>query len=73
MCPQAVVLLTAGSLGCGLAQSMTQLIAFRALQGLGGSGVYAIPLTTLPEITPPESFPLMSAFSGITFTCSSLL
>ncbi len=27
------------SLGCGFAQNLQQLIAFRAIQGLGGSGV----------------------------------
>src|ERR1700761_2272782 len=32
----AVVLFLIGSALCGLAQSMTELIAFRALQGLGG-------------------------------------
>src|ERR1700745_914093 len=31
----AIVIFLAGSVLCGLAQSMTQLIAFRALHGLG--------------------------------------
>lgn len=34
----AFVIFIAFSLGCGFAQSMNQLIVFRALQGLGGSG-----------------------------------
>ena len=39
----AMLLFLFGSLLCGLAQSMEQLIAFRGLQGLGAGGV--MPLT----------------------------
>ena len=38
----AWVVFTAFSLGCGLANSLEQLIAFRALQGVGGSGLYSL-------------------------------
>jgi MFS family permease len=34
----AFIIFIAFSLGCGFAQNLTQLIACRALQGLGGSG-----------------------------------
>ena len=30
------------SLGCGLAQSIKQLIVMRTLQGVGGSGLYSM-------------------------------
>jgi MFS family permease len=33
-------LFVAFSIGCGFAQNMTQLLACRALQGLGGSGMF---------------------------------
>jgi MFS family permease len=34
----AIVIFLAGSALCGVAGNMTELIAFRALQGLGGGG-----------------------------------
>jgi MFS family permease len=38
----AVVILLAGSALCGTAQDMTELIAFRAVHGLGGSGLIVL-------------------------------
>src|SRR6202140_1051663 len=35
----AIVLFLVGSALCGLSQNMTELISFRALQGLGGGGL----------------------------------
>src|SRR6184192_412245 len=35
----AVIIFLAGSALCGAAQNMTELIAFRAVQGLGGGGL----------------------------------
>src|SRR3954465_2257489 len=37
--PPAVVLFLIGSVLCGMSQNMTQLIVFRAIQGLGGGGL----------------------------------
>src|SRR5438552_15171965 len=38
----AVVLFLVGSALCGAAQGMTELIAFRAIQGLGGGGLIVL-------------------------------
>src|SRR6201996_8798895 len=38
-----LVLFTLGSIGCGMAGSIEWLIAFRFLQGIGGSAVMGIP------------------------------
>ena len=64
---------TAFSLGCGLATSLNQLIAFRALQGVGGSGLYSLCNVLIPEITPRKHFATMSAATGVVFAISSVL
>lgn len=50
----AMVLFLAGSLLCGLAQSMPQLVLFRALQGLGAGGILPVTLTILGDLFPIE-------------------
>ncbi|KAK2600114.1 hypothetical protein QQS21_005129 [Conoideocrella luteorostrata] len=48
----AYVLFIAFSLACGWARNMQQLIAFRAVQGVGGSGLYSVSMIMMPEISP---------------------
>ena len=43
-----------GSVLAGLATSMLQLVAFRALQGIGAGAMFSIPYTVLGVIYPPE-------------------
>src|SRR4051812_3663722 len=50
----AVVLFLAGSMLCGLSQSMTQLIIFRAIQGLGGGGLMVTSQAVVGDIIPPR-------------------
>ena len=45
----AIVIFLIGSALCGLAQNMTELIAFRALQGLGGGGLIVDSLAVVGE------------------------
>ncbi|MFB6353295.1 MAG: MDR family MFS transporter [Halobacteriales archaeon] len=44
----------AGSVLAGLAGSMLQLVAFRAIQGIGAGAMFAIPYTILGVVYPPE-------------------
>ncbi|KAI0555062.1 major facilitator superfamily transporter [Xylaria curta] len=61
------------SIGCGSAQSLEQLIAFRAIQGIGGAGLYSITMIVLPEVTPPRFLQGLAAVIGIIITLSSVL
>ncbi|KAK4058352.1 hypothetical protein OIO90_000510 [Microbotryomycetes sp. JL221] len=45
-----VVVFLLGSLACALAQSMTQLIIFRGLQGAGGGGLLTLVLIVISDI-----------------------
>lgn len=39
---------------CGAAQNMNQLIAFRALQGIGGGGIWGLTFAIVGDIIPPR-------------------
>ncbi|NYI07971.1 MDR family MFS transporter [Allostreptomyces psammosilenae] len=50
----AVVIFLVGSALCGVAQDMNQLIAFRALQGLGAGGLMVGVMAIIGEMVPPR-------------------
>jgi EmrB/QacA subfamily drug resistance transporter len=50
----AIIVFLAGSALSGLSSSMSELITFRAIQGLGAGGLMVGALATLGEIAPPR-------------------
>jgi Major Facilitator Superfamily len=43
-----------GSALCGISQNMTELILFRAIQGLGGGGLFVVTIAVIGDIIPPR-------------------
>jgi EmrB/QacA subfamily drug resistance transporter len=50
----ALVLFLIGSALCGLAQTMSQLITFRAIQGLGGGGLIVVSMAVIGDLVAPR-------------------
>ncbi|KAI1823589.1 major facilitator superfamily transporter [Xylaria intraflava] len=67
------IIFIAFSIGCGFVQNLQQLIALRAVQGIGGSGLYSIPMIAFPEIVPPRLLKSLAALIGTIITLSSVL
>lgn len=69
----SVGLFLLGSTLCGLAQSMGFLIAARALQGLGGGGLFVLALSVIGDVIPPnERGKIQGVFAGV-FSLSSVM
>ena len=66
-------LFIAFSLGCGLSRSMTQMIVFRALQGVGGSGLYSMTMVIALSVVPQRQRGILAGAVGITLVCSGVL
>ena len=62
-----------GSLLCGMAQSMNQLIAFRAVQGFGGGAIQALAFAILGDILPPRERGRYIGYFTLAFVGAALL
>jgi EmrB/QacA subfamily drug resistance transporter len=68
----AIVIFLVGSALCGLAQSMTQLIVFRAIQGLGGGGLMVTTQAVVGDVVPPRDRGRYQGIFGAVFGLSSI-
>jgi EmrB/QacA subfamily drug resistance transporter len=69
----AIFIFLVGSMLCGQAQTMEQLIAFRLLQGLGAGGVLPINQTILGDLFPLEERARISGLFSTIWGVSGLL
>ncbi|KAF2233033.1 MFS general substrate transporter [Viridothelium virens] len=68
----ALAIFAAFSGGCGAAQTNTQLIACRVLQGVGAAGCIALPITITYEMVPRHKYPLYGALVSTSNALGSL-
>jgi EmrB/QacA subfamily drug resistance transporter len=69
----AIVLFLVGSALCGQSQSMTELIAFRALQGLGGGGLMVTTMAAVGDIIPPRERGRYQGMFGAVFGVATVI
>ncbi|GAA0398004.1 MDR family MFS transporter [Streptomyces luteireticuli] len=68
----SISLFLLGSALCAAAQSMYQLAAFRAVQGLGAGGLMALAFAILADMLPPERRSRHQAWFGAAFGVASV-
>ena len=68
-----IIVFLVGSALAGTSQTMNQLIAFRAVQGLGGGVIMANSFVAIADLFPPETRGKYQGFLGVVFGLSSVL
>jgi len=69
----AISTFTVASILCGSAQSMAQLVAFRALQGVGAGGLGVLAMAVVADIVPSRQLGRWLGYQGALFAIASLV
>jgi EmrB/QacA subfamily drug resistance transporter len=69
----AITVFLVGSALCGAAQGMTQLVVFRAVQGVGAGGLIPLALAVIGNIVPPRDRGRYQGLIGAVFAAASII
>lgn len=69
----AISIFEIGSLVCGVSQNVNQLIAGRAVSGLGAAGIFVAMLQVMSQVTRLEDRPRLFGMFGAVFGLSSVI
>jgi EmrB/QacA subfamily drug resistance transporter len=69
----AIVIFLTGSVLSGMAQTMTELITFRGIQGLGAGGLMVLAMASIADVVPPRDRGKYQGYFGAVFGLASVL
>ena len=69
----AICIFLLGSALCGIAQGMTQLVIFRAVQGVGAGGLIPLALAVIGNLVPPRDRGRYQGLIGAVFGAASII
>lgn len=69
----AIIIFLIGSVLCGAAQNMNELIIFRGLQGIGAGGLMTLVFAIIGDIVPPRQRGRYQGYFGAVFAVSSVI
>ena len=67
----AIAIFLVGSVACGAAQTMDQLLGARFVQGLGGGGLGAVAMATIADLVPARQLGRWLGYQGVIYAVAS--